>query len=140
MIQIRNNYDKEVYNGDIGFIVKVDKEEQEITVDFDGKLVIYTSSDLDELLLAYAISVHKYQGSECPCVVIPVHTTHFTMPHRNLLYTAVTRGKRLVVLVGTPKAIAIAVSRDDAKKRHTGLADLLFKTNKNLDHSLTESI
>jgi len=121
VMQIRNDYNKEVYNGDIGRIAKIDREEQELTVNFDGRPVVYPFFDLDELVLAYATSVHKYQGSECPCVVIPVHTTHFMMLHRNLLYTAVTRGKRLVVLVGTGKAIAIAVSNNDAIKRHTGL-------------------
>lgn len=127
VMQTRNDYNKEVYNGDIGRIKKIDREEQEITVAFDGRSVVYPFFDLDELVLAYAASVHKYQGSECPCVVIPVHTSHFMMLHRNLLYTAVTRGKRLVVLVGTGKAIAIAVSNNDAIKRYTGLKKVLFK-------------
>lgn len=126
VMQLRNNYDKEVYNGDIGYIERIDREERELSVNYDGRLVIYAFTELDELVLAYATSVHKYQGSECPCVVIPVHTTHFTMLHRNLLYTAVTRGKRLVVLVGTGKAIAIAVGNDDVKKRHTGLIKTLL--------------
>ncbi len=125
VMQIRNNYTKEVSNGDIGRITKIDREEQEMTVSFDGRDVPYAFHDLDELVLAYATSVHKYQGSECPCVVIPVHTSHFMMLHRNLLYTAVTRGKRLVVLVGMGKAIGIAVSNDDVKKRHTGLPRFL---------------
>lgn len=125
VMQIRNDYTKEVYNGDIGRIKKIDREEQQLTVVFEGREVLYPFTDLDELVLAYATSIHKYQGSECPCVVIPVHTTHFTMLHRNLLYTAVTRGKKLVVLVGTGKAIAIAVSNDDVKKRFTGLIDFL---------------
>lgn len=121
VMQIRNNYTKEVFNGDIGRIRKIDKEKQELLIAFDGKEVTYPFYDLDEVVLAYATSVHKYQGSECPCVVIPIHTSHFMMLHRNLLYTAVTRGKRLVVLVGSKKAIAIAVRTDDVKKRHTGL-------------------
>lgn len=125
VMQIRNNYNKEVYNGDIGRIKKIDKEEQAVTVNYEGHLVVYSFIELDELVLAYATSVHKYQGSECPCVVIPVHTTHFMMLHRNLLYTAVTRGKKLVVLVGTGKAIAIAVSQNNALKRHTGLKERL---------------
>ncbi len=125
VMQIRNDYNKEVYNGDIGRIKKIDREEQEVTILYDGRPVVYPFFDLDELVLAYATSIHKYQGSECPCVVIPVHTTHFTMLHRNLLYTAVTRGKRLVVLVGTGKAIAIAISNNDAVKRHTGLKEKL---------------
>lgn len=127
VMQIRNDYNKEVYNGDIGRIKKIDRVEQEVTVQFDRRMVIYPFFDLDTLVLAYATSVHKYQGSECPCVVIPVHTTHFMMLRRNLLYTAVTRGKRLVVLVGTGKAIAIAVSNNDVLKRHTGLLTFLTK-------------
>lgn len=121
VMQTRNDYTKEVYNGDIGRIKKIDREEEEVTVNFDGRAVVYAFFELDALVLAYATSVHKYQGSESPCVVIPVHTTHFIMLQRNLLYTAVTRGKRLVVLVGSGKAIAIAVSNNDAIKRHTGL-------------------
>jgi len=117
------------YASNIGRIEKIDRENQELTVLFDGKHVIYSFLDLDSLVLAYATSVHKYQGSECPCVVIPVHTSHFAMLHRNLLYTAVTRGKRLVVLVGSGKAIGIAVNNDDVKKRHTGLQDLLQQEN-----------
>ena len=85
--------------------------------------------ELDEIQLAYACSVHKYQGSECPCVVIPIHTTHFKMLTRNLLYTAVTRGKNLVVLVGTKKALAIAVRNDDVKKRYTGLKQAVIDYN-----------
>jgi exodeoxyribonuclease V alpha subunit len=125
VMQIRNNYTKEVYNGDIGRIKKIDREEQEVIVAFDGREVCYSFFDLDELVLAYATSIHKYQGSECPCVVIPVHPSHFMMLHRNLLYTAVTRGKRLVVLVGTGKAIGIAVASNDVEKRHTGLINFL---------------
>lgn len=131
VMQIKNNYNKEVYNGDIGRIVEIEREEQELTVSYDGHHVIYPFSDLDELVLAYATSVHKYQGSECPCVVIPVHTTHFMMLNRNLLYTAVTRGKKLVVLVGMGKAIGMAISRNDSLKRHTGLRNFLM----NLDTS-----
>ena len=90
-MQIRNNYDKEVYNGDIGRILKIDTEDQEVTVIFDGKRVDYDYSDLDELVLAYAVSVHKSQGSEYPCVVIPLLTQHYVMLQRNLIYTAITR-------------------------------------------------
>jgi exodeoxyribonuclease V alpha subunit len=125
VMQIRNNYTKEVYNGDIGKILSIDREEQELIVLFDGKKVSYLCNELEELVLAYATSVHKYQGSESPCVVIPIHTTHFMMLHRNLLYTAVTRGKRLVVLVGTGKAIAIAVSNNEVHQRETGLIEFL---------------
>lgn len=125
VMQIRNNYTKEVYNGDIGRVESLDEEKRELTVLFDGKRVAYSLFALDELVLAYATSVHKYQGSECPCVIIPIHTTHFVMLHRNLLYTAITRGKRLVVLVGTGRAIAIAVSTNDTAQRHTGLSRFL---------------
>ena len=121
VMQIRNNYDKKVYNGDVGRIVNIDLENQELIVSFDGKEVPYDFSEVDELMLAYAVSVHKYQGSECPCVIIPVHTTHFKLLFRNLLYTGITRGKKLVVLLGTKKALAIAVKTDNVKTRYTGL-------------------
>lgn len=121
VMQIRNDHKREVYNGDIGRIDSIDLTEQQVIVIIDEKPIIYEFSDLDDLVLAYAVSIHKYQGSECPCVVIPVHTTHFKLLHRNLLYTGVTRGKKLVVLVGTKKAIALAVKNDEVKRRHTGL-------------------
>ena len=121
VMQIRNNYDKGVSNGDIGRIQEIDAQDQILTVSFDGKVVEYAFEDLDEIVLAYATSVHKYQGSECPCVVIPVHTSHFKLLHRNLLYTAVTRGKKQVYLVGTKKAVAIAVHNDQVQKRYTNL-------------------
>jgi len=122
VMQIRNNYDKDVYNGDIGRIVTLDQEEREVTVRFDNRQVTYDFSELDELVLAYAITVHKSQGSEYPAVIVPVHTAHYVMLQRNLLYTAVTRGRGLVVLVGTKKAIAIAVKNQRIQKRYTGLA------------------
>lgn len=127
VMQIRNNYDKSVYNGDIGKIASIDTDGQELSVDFDGQEVFYEFSELDELVLAYAVSVHKYQGSECPCIVMPIHTSHFKLLHRNLLYTGVTRGKKLVVLVGTKKALAMAVGNDEVKKRHTGLKQALME-------------
>lgn len=122
VMQVRNNYEKDVYNGDIGRIEKLDMEEREVTVRFDDRHVAYDFTDLDELVLAYAITVHKSQGSEYPAVIIPVHTAHYVMLQRNLLYTAVTRGKGLVVLVGTKKAIAIAVKNHKIQQRYTGLA------------------
>lgn len=127
VMQLRNNYEKEVFNGDIGKISHIDLVEQEMSVTFDEKEVIYEFADLDELVLAYAVSVHKYQGSECPCIVMPIHTSHFKLLHRNLLYTGVTRGKKLVVLVGTKKALAIAVNNDEVKKRYTGLRQALME-------------
>ncbi|MBA3603510.1 MAG: ATP-dependent RecD-like DNA helicase [Parachlamydiaceae bacterium] len=121
VMQLRNNYKKNVFNGDIGRIREIDLGEQTMTVAFDEELVEYEFDQLDELSLAYAVSIHKYQGSERACVVIPVHTTHFKLLHRNLLYTAVTRGKKMVVLVGMTKALYIAVKNDEVKKRHSGL-------------------
>lgn len=130
VMQIRNNYDKKVYNGDIGKITHIDPVEQCMWISFDEKEVEYDFSELDEIILAYATSVHKYQGSECPCIVLPIHTSHFKLLHRNLLYTAVTRGKKQVYLVGTKKAIAIAVHNDQVQKRYTGLEKALKETAK----------
>lgn len=125
VMQMRNNYRKNVFNGDVGKIAKIDATDQQMTVIFDGVAVEYEFSDLDELTLAYAISIHKYQGSECPCVVMPIHTSHYRLLHRNLLYTGITRGKKLVVLVGSKKALAIAIHNDEVKKRYTGLQQAL---------------
>ena len=111
-----------MYNGDIGRIIKIDPEERDVTVRFDDRQVTYDFSDLDELVLAYAITVHKSQGSEYPVVIIPVHTSHYVMLQRNLLYTAITRGRSLVVFVGTKKAIAIAVKNHNIQHRFTGLS------------------
>ena len=108
-MQIENDYDKEVYNGDIGYIDDVDPEASELIASFDGRPVTYGFGELDTLVPAYAATIHKSQGSEYPAVVIPVMTQHYTMLQRNLLYTGVTRGKRLAVLVGHKKAVAIAV-------------------------------
>jgi exodeoxyribonuclease V alpha subunit len=124
VMQLRNNYEKMVFNGDIGRVVGYDEDEGEITVRFDND-VAYDRSELDELTLAYAITVHKSQGSEFPCVVMPVLTQHFIMLHRNLLYTAVTRAKRLVVLVGTKKAIALAVRNVRTDRRYSSLGERL---------------
>jgi len=125
VMQIRNNYDKDVYNGDLGRVTDVLPATSEVKVCIDGRDLTYATSELDELVPAYAITVHKSQGSEYPCVVMPVHTQHFIMLQRNLLYTAVTRGKRLVILVGTTKAIAIAVKNDSIRERHSHLYDRL---------------
>jgi exodeoxyribonuclease V alpha subunit len=121
VMQIRNNYDKEVFNGDIGRISWIDTETQEVTISLDGREVAYEYSDLDEVVLAYAISVHKSQGSEYPAVIIPVLTQHYVLLQRNLIYTAVTRGRKLVVMVGTRKALAIGVKNDKTQKRYTYL-------------------
>jgi exodeoxyribonuclease V alpha subunit len=125
VMQIRNNYDKDVYNGDIGRIVRIDREEQELSVNFDGRFVDYDFSELDELVLAYATSVHKAQGSEYPCVVMPVLTQHYVLLQRNLLYTGITRGRKLVVLVGTKKALAIAIRNNKPQMRYTLLTERL---------------
>ncbi|HRR40414.1 MAG TPA: ATP-dependent RecD-like DNA helicase [Syntrophales bacterium] len=119
VMQIVNNYDKDVYNGDIGRIISIDTEAQEVRVAFDGREVGYDYTDLDELVHAYAVSVHKSQGSEYPAVVVPILTQHYVLLQRNLLYTAVTRGKKLVVLVGTKKALAIAVKNNRTRNRYT---------------------
>jgi len=125
VMQIRNNYDKEVYNGDMGSIQTLDLEMQKVTVNIDNRLVMYDFLELDELVHAYAVSVHKSQGSEFPAIVVPILTSHYMMLQRNLLYTAVTRAKRLVVLVGQPKAIALAVRNDKVTQRFTGLRERL---------------
>lgn len=125
VMQIRNDYEKEVFNGDIGIVTRVDQLGQRLWVRFEEAEVEYGPGDLDELVLAYAISVHKSQGSEYPAVVMPVVTHHYLMLQRNLLYTAITRAKRLVVLVGTAKALAIAVKNDQIRHRHTGLRERL---------------
>jgi exodeoxyribonuclease V alpha subunit len=121
VMQVRNNYDKEVFNGDIGRITRIDLEDQEMTISFDGRDVVYDFTDLNEIVLAYAVSVHKSQGSEYPAVVIPLLTQHYVLLQRNLVYTAVTRGRNLVVMVGTKKALAIGVKNDRTQKRYTYL-------------------
>ena len=125
IMQIVNNYDKEVFNGDIGWIAKIDPEDRELTVDFDGQWVTYDFSELDEVVLAYAISVHKSQGSEYPVVIIPVTTQHYMLLQRNLVYTGMTRAKKLVVLIGTQKALAIAIKNNKPQLRFTHLSDRL---------------
>jgi len=122
VMQIRNNYQKEVFNGDIGRIVGIDHEEQKLLVRFEDRMVEYEWSELDELVLAYAISIHKSQGSEYLAVVVPIMSQHYIMLQRNLLYTAITRAKELVVLVGSKRAIAMAVKNNRVQQRHTALA------------------
>jgi exodeoxyribonuclease V alpha subunit len=121
VMQLRNDYDRNVYNGDVGLVASIDPEEIAMTVRFDGRDVVFEASDLDDLILAYACTVHKSQGSEYPAVVIPLLTTHFVMLSKNLLYTAVTRGKRLVVLVCDPRALELAVF-SGGRGRTTGSA------------------
>ena len=125
VMQIENDYDKEVYNGDIGYIDDVDPDAGELTTSFDGRAVVYGFGELDTLVPAYAATIHKSQGSEYPAVVIPVMTQHYAMLQRNLLYTGVTRGKRLVVLVGQRKAVAIAVRNVSGRRRWSKLKEWL---------------
>ncbi|MBU3664646.1 MAG: ATP-dependent RecD-like DNA helicase [Chthoniobacterales bacterium] len=121
VLQTRNNYDKEVFNGDIGRISSIDPEERQVAVDFDGRRAVYEFGELDEIEPAYAISIHKSQGSEFPAVVIPLAMQHFLLLQRNLLYTGITRGKKLVVVAGQRKAFATAVRQNDTRRRHGGL-------------------
>ncbi len=125
VMQVENNYDKEVYNGDLGIISAVDTEEGVLTATFDGRPVTYDFGELDEIVLAYATTIHKSQGSEYPVVVIPVVTQHYTMLHRNLIYTGVTRGKRLVIMLGQRRALAMAVRGVQGRRRWTKLGEWL---------------
>lgn len=121
VMQIKNNYDKEVFNGDIGKIIQISPEDRTSIIVFDGRDIVYDFSELDEVVLAYAVSVHKSQGSEYPAVVIPILTQHYILLQRNLIYTAVTRGRELVVVVGTKKALAMAINNDKTHRRYTYL-------------------
>lgn len=123
VMQLRNNYDKDVYNGDLGYVRSVDMEERTLTVDFDGQMVEYEASELDELTLAYATTIHKSQGSEYPIVVMPVLMTHYVMLQRNLIYTGITRAKKICVLVGQTKALAYAIHNMKVLKRNTRLKE-----------------
>lgn len=128
VMQVRNNYDKDIFNGDIGRIVKLNPSEKWLTVDFDGQTVSYELEDLEELVPAYAISIHKSQGSEYPAVVIPLMMQHYILLQRNLIYTAITRGKKLVVLVGESRALEIAIGNDKTGRRYTRLAQRLAES------------
>ncbi len=128
VMQLRNNYDKEVFNGDIGRIITVDQEQNEIAVLFDDRSIPYEAAELDELVPAYAISVHKSQGNEYPAVVLPLLTQHYMLLQRNLVYTAITRGKKLVVIVGTRKALGIAIRNNKTQERFTLLRQRLAQS------------
>jgi exodeoxyribonuclease V alpha subunit len=121
VIQTRNNYDKNVFNGDIGRVVKIDESEREVTIAFDGREVVYDFNELDEVALAYAITIHKSQGSEFPAVVVPLAMQQYLLLQRNLIYTGLTRGKQFVVLVGQKKALGTAVRNDRAAERFSAL-------------------
>jgi exodeoxyribonuclease V alpha subunit len=126
VMQIENNYERDIYNGDIGFVGDIDRDEEELVVEFDGRRVRYPYGELDELVLCYATTIHKAQGSEYPVVVIPLSTQHYLMLKRNLIYTGITRGKRLVVLVGQKRALAIAVKGKQVGRRWSKLKDRLM--------------
>jgi len=121
VIQTENDYDKDVFNGDIGTIERIDPAEHEVTIRFDERSVKYDFGELDEVSLAYAVTIHKSQGSEFPAVVIPIATQHYMLLQRNLIYTGITRGKKLVVLTGQKKALGIAVHNDRPQRRYSGL-------------------
>ena len=120
-MQIKNNYGKNIFNGDIGRITRINSESQQVFIAFDNRSVVCEHSELDEIVLAYAISVHKSQGSEYPAVIIPVLMQHYLLLQRNLIYTAITRARKLVVIVGTQKALSTAVKNDKTRKRYTSL-------------------
>ena len=125
VMQIRNNYDKDVFNGDLGQIIHLDLVDQEFVVEMDGRDVLYDFTDLDELIPAYAITVHKSQGNEYPAVIVPLLTQHYILLQRNLLYTAITRGKKLVILIGSKKALGIAGRNNKTATRYSCLQDRL---------------
>jgi exodeoxyribonuclease V alpha subunit len=127
VMQIENDYDKEVYNGDLGIVSRIELEEGELAVDFEGREVVYGLGELDQLVLAYATTIHKSQGSEYAAVVIPLSTQHYAMLQRNLIYTGVTRGKRLVVLVGQRQALAIAIKGTQTRRRWSKLCEWLAR-------------
>jgi exodeoxyribonuclease V alpha subunit len=125
VMQIRNNYEKEVFNGDTGVVAAVNLEDKTIIVAFDERRISYDHLELDELVLAYATTIHKAQGSEYPVVILPVSMKHYVMLQRNLIYTGITRAKKAVVLVGEAKAVYMAVNNDKVKARNTRLAERL---------------
>ncbi len=124
VMQLRNNYDKNVFNGDLGFIAGVDDEKKAMFISFEGRIVEYSFEELDEITLAYAVTVHKSQGSEFPCIIMPVTTSQYIMLQRNLLYTAITRASKLLILIGTKKAIGMAVGNNKVNNRFTSLFQL----------------
>lgn len=129
VMQTRNNYEKEVFNGDIGYIKRISTEGKLLVVVIDQQDVEYQFSELNELVLAYAVSVHKYQGSESPCIIMPIHEQHYRLLYRNLLYTGITRGKKLVVLIGTSQALNMAIQNNEVNKRYTGLRQAIDPEN-----------
>ena len=134
-MQTRNNYQLEVFNGDIGVVQDTEEEDQRVLVHFSTGPVWYEASDMDSLALSYAITIHKSQGSEFPAVVISMATEHFPMLQRNLLYTALTSARQLVVVVGSTQATSIAVANYRARERHTGLVELLESASRDVQSS-----
>ena len=129
VMQLKNDYNKEVFNGDLGIVRAIDKTEKEVTIDFDGRDVTYDYADLNEITLAWATSIHKSQGSEYPVVILPLYTQHYVMLSRNLFYTGLTRAKKLALIVGSEKAIAIAVKQVKQQQRFTKLKERLESKN-----------
>jgi exodeoxyribonuclease V alpha subunit len=125
VMQLRNNYDKDVFNGDVGFVADACPEDRRLVVAFDGRPVEYSSGDLDELTLAYATTIHKSQGSEYPAVIVLLHNQHYMLLQRNLLYTAITRGKKLVLVIGSRWAAGKAIETNTVRGRRTSLAERL---------------
>ena len=125
VMQIKNNYDKDVFNGDIGIIDEVDTEQRELKVKFEDRTITYDISELDELVHAYATTIHKSQGSEYSAVVMPVMMNHYVMLQRNLIYTGITRAKKLLVIIGTKKAMGYAINNVTVNKRNTKLKERL---------------
>ena len=121
VIQTENDYDKDVFNGDVGIVERVDLVEQQVAIRFDDRIVKYDFGELDEVSLAYAVTIHKSQGSEFLGVVIPLATQHYMLLQRNLIYTGITRGKKLLVMIGQKKALGIAVHNDHPQRRYSGL-------------------
>jgi exodeoxyribonuclease V alpha subunit len=126
-MQVRNNYDKDVFNGDIGRIKHIDAAKDEVRIQFDGQSLCYTEAEMDELAPAYAITVHKSQGSEYPAVILPLLGSHYMMLQRNLLYTAVTRAKKLMVLIGSKHALSLAVRNNRMQQRCTLLKERIIQ-------------
>ena len=127
VMQLKNDYNKEVFNGDLGIVINIDRTEKEVVIDFDEREVVYDFADLDEITLAWATSIHKSQGSEYPVVILPLYTQHYVMLSRNLFYTGLTRAKKLALIVGSEKAVAIAVKQVKQQQRYTKLKERLEK-------------
>jgi exodeoxyribonuclease V alpha subunit len=136
VIQLKNDYQREVFNGDLGVVVAIDAIEQEVTISFEGRDVVYDYADLNEVALAWSISIHKSQGSEYPVVILPIYMTHYVMLSRNLIYTGLTRAKKLAIVIGSNKAIGMAVRQVNQQERYTRLKERLHATYPSLNSRL----